>query len=943
VADRPPTPSTATELEQTTRDATHLGTTFQKAQFIEYTDSSFSSRTPAVAARGLLGPLMRAVEGDRVVVTFRNMLPFAASIYVRGWSPLSPAQNQSAPPNGGRVAYEWAVRDHSLPHSPLSSVRSSSMHLFYSHVADRHIDAGLVGAVIVTRSEFARVATATHPPRDVDHELVAALHVVDEDASPLAAANYAQYATNFSTPAADWRNRKWAVNGRMYNTLASLNGTIRVGDRVRVHVAALGDNVVASLAGHLVPLLDRETTAIDFVATRAGPIAISSTAADHVARGMHAVLAIADNAATSPSPPARPHQHVFLQAVEEPQFANACVFRAFADENFTARVDSPASNGVVGPLIRMLEGTVVFVTLDNNCSSSDVVVHFDALASLDDNVAPLASGQRAVLRYAVPLGAAGTYLYRSPSANISSLVGVYVVVDDDIAAENVTADIVVGAIGSTINGLDVAGATAEPLFTVAPRSRVCVHTFAHHIGATAVHAVAIDDAWIEPVRLADGVARSAVLTTPFAGVRRVRVGDVASALYATSSNGDAESAVARDRDAIARSQVRRVFLGRLENGTWAQFADATFAASGATAPVLRLLSDDRLEVRVRAVDAPPPTFDNCLERISGIGSNPSPVDVRTDAGANPAHFVVAASLRAALARSSTACVAASSGIVVLITRRGAERSMTDLAPADVDREHVLVVDDEQSSAAARYEARAFDHVRWYIVSRNATRAVAWIGAAADGDDVVAMAGGVVRTVDMKPQSVGSFPIVGVGAGAVFDVAEKSAASSVRRYDGVDVSIFHRQWGAAGSTLARRSVDADLATTAQLPLASDVAHLLLRSTPSIGTRRRPLVSQLLSAYINFLLADMVEIDVDGMRRNCSECAGGRLLRGVAHGAVRCAQRGGGGGDRGAHAGGAPFDRAARARPLPALSICRRTGSTARRSTARASRRIGACAR
>jgi FtsP/CotA-like multicopper oxidase with cupredoxin domain len=456
VDDRTQLPTTDLERMQTTRDETHLGTTFQKAIYVAYTDSTFSTRQPRSSGDthlGLLGPLLHAVEGDRLVVQLRNALPFAASMHVRGLFLLSGNDSMPVPAAGGRRTFEWVVRDRSLATAD-DSVRSSTMHLYYSNTAKNHIDAGLVGAVLVTRAEFSR-ATSTPTPRDVDRELVIALQVVDEDASPLAATNYAQYATSSSAPTREWQNRewqnrKWAINGRIYNTLRGLNDTVRVDSRVRVHVAALGSDVVASMAGREVPLLSGETTSIDFVASRAGPLSFSSSAADHALRGLHANLDIAERI-TAPVAVPRPsaqERRFFLQTHDE-QWSNEsitlmCVYRAYTDENFTTQLTADYwSDGVVGPLLRLREGDSLLVKLHNNCSSN-AGIQFAALTLIGDTIddAAIPPGGRITLRYVVGNGAAGSYLYRSPT-NETSLVGVYIVRDTNEAADNVT-EVVVG-------------------------------------------------------------------------------------------------------------------------------------------------------------------------------------------------------------------------------------------------------------------------------------------------------------------------------------------------------------------------------------------------------------------------------------------------------------------------------------------------------------------
>jgi manganese oxidase len=46
--------------------------TFGKVRYIEYTDASFSNPKPQPEWLGILGPIIRAEVGDRVVVHFRN-------------------------------------------------------------------------------------------------------------------------------------------------------------------------------------------------------------------------------------------------------------------------------------------------------------------------------------------------------------------------------------------------------------------------------------------------------------------------------------------------------------------------------------------------------------------------------------------------------------------------------------------------------------------------------------------------------------------------------------------------------------------------------------------------------------------------------------------------------------------------------------------------------
>jgi cytochrome c peroxidase len=217
----------------------------------------------------------------------------------------------------------------------------------------------------------------------------------------------------------------------------------------------------------------------------------------------------------------------------------------------------------------------------------------------------------------------------------------------------------------------------------------------------------------------------------------------------------------------------------------------------------------------------------------------------------------------------------------------------------------------------RFHAASFQHVRWYVGSRDVTRAIAWHGASVSdnplhADEMLAVPAGAARTVDMVPDDAGELRVhAGIDAEFVVALQVPALDGAKRRLDGIDVSLCHRHWGMAGSSFWRRIAEPNLVA---LPAVDDVVAFLMRSSPSIGTRRRPLVSQLLSAYINFLVADMVELD--GAEQH--ECAGdtcyaaSRTAPSVTRSAAALragAMRAGGRDD---------FDRAALERdPLPAL--------------------------
>lgn len=59
-----------------------MGSKYTKAVFRAYTDSTFTKKAPHDPHLGILGPILRAEAGDKIVVNFKNKLPFNASVQV---------------------------------------------------------------------------------------------------------------------------------------------------------------------------------------------------------------------------------------------------------------------------------------------------------------------------------------------------------------------------------------------------------------------------------------------------------------------------------------------------------------------------------------------------------------------------------------------------------------------------------------------------------------------------------------------------------------------------------------------------------------------------------------------------------------------------------------------------------------------------------------------
>jgi len=169
-------------------------TTYHKAIFREYTDSTFrvlKPRLDAWAHLGILGPLLRGEVGDTIEVVFRNNAVRRYSLhphgvfyrkasegfaYLDGTTGATRLDDAVAP--GATYTYTWPVPERA---GPADGDGSTAFWLYHSHVDEgRDINAGLIGPIIITRRGMAR---ADGSPKDVDREFVLEFGLFDEPLS----------------------------------------------------------------------------------------------------------------------------------------------------------------------------------------------------------------------------------------------------------------------------------------------------------------------------------------------------------------------------------------------------------------------------------------------------------------------------------------------------------------------------------------------------------------------------------------------------------------------------------------------------------------------------------------------------------------------------------------------------------------------------------------
>lgn len=236
-----------------------VGNIVLKAQYREYTDSTFKTlkpRSPAWEHLGLLGPLLRAEVGDTIRVVFRNNTQFPVSMhphgvtYTKDSEGAAYADNTSGPdkdgvPTGALHVYVWPVPERA---GPARGDPSSILWMYHSHVQEEQdISSGLMGPIIISRRGTAK---PDGTPKDVDREFVTAFYEIDENASRYLPHNIQAYMHDPAgvhvenvfalpqvvPPGEGQFNFKETVNGYLYGNGPML--TTRVGERVRWYLMA---------------------------------------------------------------------------------------------------------------------------------------------------------------------------------------------------------------------------------------------------------------------------------------------------------------------------------------------------------------------------------------------------------------------------------------------------------------------------------------------------------------------------------------------------------------------------------------------------------------------------------------------------------------------------------------------------------------------------------
>lgn len=253
-----------------TRGPHLIGPVYRKAVYREYTDATFRHLKPRPSTQaylGILGPIIHAEVGDTIKVMFRNNGTHPYSLHPHGvfygkaseGSPYDDGVAMAAK-GGDSVApgktfdYVWQVPERAGP-GPRDP--SSIVWLYHSHVEERKdVNAGLIGAIVVTRKGMAR---PDGTPKDVDREFVELYMEFDENQSWFVKDNVRRFTSDPAhvnlaeitqlDPGGRFdlligqgigaQNFRYNINGYQF-----ANGpmpSMKAGDRVRWYLVTLGE------------------------------------------------------------------------------------------------------------------------------------------------------------------------------------------------------------------------------------------------------------------------------------------------------------------------------------------------------------------------------------------------------------------------------------------------------------------------------------------------------------------------------------------------------------------------------------------------------------------------------------------------------------------------------------------------------------------------------
>ncbi|XP_036368006.1 hephaestin-like [Octopus sinensis] len=402
-----------------------IGRCYKKASFFQYKDSTFTTKIKTPDNMGLLGPVIRVYEGDKVVVVLKN---FAT---LRPYSFLPHGVTYTKPNEGtvyndskiitGRIVKPGKKKTYEFFVPKLSdSDPMCKVFLYQSSVNHvRDLNSGLIGPLLICK----RISQYIRPHLLRNHlEYFLLFNTFDENLSWYLDQNIQKFATDpqgVDVTNEDFAesNKKHGINGLVYANLPGLN--MCVGDQVDWYVMSFGNEQDVHspyFHGHTFQqenfredtsnLIPAQSWTLQMTTQNPGRWLLECRTTIHFKEGMRAFynVKICYNA---PDLPRKTNIRRYFIAAEELRWDHApkkrsivtgndlnnvdedgniyirhnqyfigsvykkALFREYTDEKFDQRVVRDSSDvhlGVMGPIIRAEVGETIEVHFKNKAS-----------------------------------------------------------------------------------------------------------------------------------------------------------------------------------------------------------------------------------------------------------------------------------------------------------------------------------------------------------------------------------------------------------------------------------------------------------------------------------------------------------------------------------------------------------------------------------------------
>ncbi|XP_069753512.1 ceruloplasmin isoform X2 [Narcine bancroftii] len=411
------------------RGPTRIGSVYKKAVYLEYTDGNYTKEVVKPAWLGFLGPIIKAEQGDSIVVHLKNFALLPYSIHPHGLTYTKSNEGAFYPDNstntekrddivnpGGTYSYHWDLTE---DQSPADDDVDCLSRMYHSHIdAPRDISSGLIGPLIICKK-----GVLSGKKKRVDEEFSLMFSVMDENYSWYLDDNIKKYCTSPNKVDKDDEdfmesNKMHSINGYVYGNLPGLS--MFIGDKVVWHLSGIGNEVdihSAYFHGQILINADHTTDTISLfpatfvtalmVPNNPGKWMLSCQINDHIEAGMQALFEVLDHEKKTKKTKSKAKERKYYIAAEEviwdygplkvdqftakpldSQHGDAvtffergekriggmyikAVYKEYTDDTFKVlkpRNPEEQHLGILGPVIKAEVGDNIKVTFWNNAS-----------------------------------------------------------------------------------------------------------------------------------------------------------------------------------------------------------------------------------------------------------------------------------------------------------------------------------------------------------------------------------------------------------------------------------------------------------------------------------------------------------------------------------------------------------------------------------------------